>query len=491
MGMVHIPNMRDYWSTGEMYQYPMLRGIMTREQFQTYRRFLHFNNNNGKVGRGDYSLDPPADYDIIYNWRPMMDHFNEAWSSLMHTSEYLAFDEMMIKLAMKSKLSRRQPNKPIRDGIQVYSVCESKGQWCYWSWIDQGRLCTGFRGPYAHGWIACMCLFVLRKLNIRNKWHTVIFDQYFTSPILFILLLLDGVYAVGTCQTNRLGFPVRMLNGLGQLVADTVQCAHHVFMHAYRLVAVKWLDKKDVWFLSTKHYCSNMTNYEKLQKGHVEPIDSFQPEVREFYNDNNNGVDIVDQRDSAYLTDRGSKTNPWHRVHLHWCALSVTQAQTHYRMVKKQHTAVYTGGMEQYVESSYYASKFRWRLFQLMAAECQEGRRRNMGSGRGNKRGCRLGRKKVGQGKCARYGCGGRTRHGCMTCGKLFCIPNGKCKRNCFNKHVWKNCACSDTFANPEWESESESESGSEGESESERQSESKSESGSESESESGSETES
>ena len=38
---------------------------------------------------------------------------------LLTLSEYLTIDEKMIKLAMHIGLSRRQPNKPIRDGLQA------------------------------------------------------------------------------------------------------------------------------------------------------------------------------------------------------------------------------------------------------------------------------------------------------------------------------------------------------------------------------------
>ena len=33
------------------------------------------------------------------------------------------------------------------------------------------------------------------------------------------------------------------------------------------------------------------------------------------YTDNKVGVDVVDQKDAARITDHGSKKTPWHRVH--------------------------------------------------------------------------------------------------------------------------------------------------------------------------------
>ena len=175
---------------------------------------------------------------------------------------------------MNTALSRRQPNKPIRDGIQCYSVAESKGKWCYVSWIDCGKLDNAFKGPYAHGWICDMVLHVLLNLglSIIDKYHIIAFDQYFSSPILFALLFNIGIYAVGTCQTNRRGFPQRILSGKYKQMygADRVTLnlgeANHAFMTGMHVSAVRWMDKKDVWLLSNYHYSPIMRDYESKKK---------------------------------------------------------------------------------------------------------------------------------------------------------------------------------------------------------------------------------
>jgi hypothetical protein len=123
MGMIHVPNMDFYWNTDAKAEFRTLRSVMPRDTFWLFRRMLHFSDPRTKVGRGDYSQPPPPGYDVLYNWRKMQEAFNGAWSSLVTLSKWLAFDEMMIKLAMDSSLQRRQPNKPIRDGVQAYAVC--------------------------------------------------------------------------------------------------------------------------------------------------------------------------------------------------------------------------------------------------------------------------------------------------------------------------------------------------------------------------------
>ena len=120
MGLVRLPNIYNYWSTnGDRFLVPFVRRTLTRDMFMMIRHYLHFADARKKVMRGDRSKPAPPGYDPIYNFRPVMDSFNAAWSSLATLSEYLTIDEKMIKLAMHIGLSRRQPNKPIRDGLQV------------------------------------------------------------------------------------------------------------------------------------------------------------------------------------------------------------------------------------------------------------------------------------------------------------------------------------------------------------------------------------
>ena len=151
MGLVRCRDMAWHWSTNPRMQHPFVRKIMGRDYFLLFRRFLHFCDSTKRVPRGDPSKDPPLGYDQIYNFRPVMDACNAVWLLLVAIVLSMTYDEQMIKLAMQSKLSRRQPNKLIRDGIQVYFIAMACGLWCYCCWIDQGQLDPALRPPYVYG----------------------------------------------------------------------------------------------------------------------------------------------------------------------------------------------------------------------------------------------------------------------------------------------------------------------------------------------------
>ena len=309
MGLVRCRAMEWHWSTGKRMHHFFVRRIMPYKFFLLMRRFLHFNDSEKKVPRGDRALDPPADYDQIYNFRPIMNACNGAWILLVSIVSNLAYDEQMVKCAMHTKLSRRQPNKPIRDGFQIFALCAASGCWMYCGWIDQGKLDPDLRPPYPYGWHAAVLLHLVGMLNLSNMWVTIAMDQAFPSPRLFTVLYLLGVYAVGTIQQNRIGFPSLQFAAWHKAqaggykafkVVGTAVHKVHTFIIKHngkprnvRIYVCQWFDKNLVNIISNKHG-DVMKHYEHRSKGTVDSVDSEQPEAREEYNETNNGAHARD-----------------------------------------------------------------------------------------------------------------------------------------------------------------------------------------------------
>jgi hypothetical protein len=113
-------------------------------------------------------------------------------------------------------------------------------------------------------------------------------------------------------------------------------------------------------------------------KGHQELVESTEPEHRKDYNGHNNGVDLVDQKGSARITDRASKHSPWHRVHQHSLATAITNAFAHYALVvmwahkehpKKYFTAKQVKEVRLYNgKGSRIPKRWRWLLFHELSA---------------------------------------------------------------------------------------------------------------------------
>ena len=111
----------------------------------------------------------------------------------------------MIKFQGRSSLKRYMPLKLIKYGIKVWVLGDSSNG--YFSRLDiyTGRKEDREVGLGAH---------VVKKLteNLKDKYHHVFFDNYFTSFRLLEDLEKDGIYGCGTARKDRKEFPAALKN---------------------------------------------------------------------------------------------------------------------------------------------------------------------------------------------------------------------------------------------------------------------------------------
>ena len=138
----------------------------------------------------------------------------------------------------------------------VFCLAAACGLWVYGCWIDQGRSDPCLREPYAYGWHAAVILKVLTGAGVAGTWCTVAFDQAFPSPSLFAVLYMLKIYAIGTCQQNRRGFPSLQIaadhkaapggfKAFKSKVGNVVHKCHVLVVAGVKvpLLAVQWFDK--------------------------------------------------------------------------------------------------------------------------------------------------------------------------------------------------------------------------------------------------------
>ena len=93
-----------------------------------------------------------------------------------------------------------------------------------------------------------MSYHVVTKLTeeLTGKFHHVYFDSFFTSIPLATNLLENGIYMCGTIRKNRRQFPEELKN-----LPVRLEQGQYVGQQCGNLVAVVWMDKKQVFVLST------------------------------------------------------------------------------------------------------------------------------------------------------------------------------------------------------------------------------------------------
>jgi len=188
-----------------------------------------------------------------------------------------------------------------------------------------------------------------------------------------------------------------------------------------------------------------------------------QPKLRKRYTDNKGGVDGIDQKEAASITQHGSKVSPWHRVHDDAMAKVWTLTLEHYQQVM-----IEFGSKEQkerQVKDFHNTSKVRKTLFGQITEGSGFGSlahgAANLNRGRfggalssfveevegesgddgeeceeeGKEAGPRVVQRRQGdehvwrvaatRGMCAIKGCGDQSaRYGCETCGVRLCGPD-------------------------------------------------------------------
>ena len=129
-----------------------------------------------------------------------MEYLGKRFEELYHPNRDLAVDEAMIKFQGRSSLKQYMPMKPIKRGIKVWVLGDSRNGYFSRFQVYSGKENTTESGLGAR---------VVKDLtsHIKGKNHHVFFDNFFTGTKIIHDLLADGIYACGTVNSNRKGFP--------------------------------------------------------------------------------------------------------------------------------------------------------------------------------------------------------------------------------------------------------------------------------------------
>ncbi|KAK3108291.1 hypothetical protein FSP39_004996 [Pinctada imbricata] len=93
MGILKKPTIESYWNQSDsswLYNSPGFSTVMKRDRFQLLMSFLHCNDNEVYVPRGQDGHDP------CHKFRPILDLVNGTFPSNYHASRDLTIDESMV-----------------------------------------------------------------------------------------------------------------------------------------------------------------------------------------------------------------------------------------------------------------------------------------------------------------------------------------------------------------------------------------------------------
>ncbi|KAG4074871.1 hypothetical protein HA402_009296 [Bradysia odoriphaga] len=243
------------WSTRSIIHTPIFARTMPYRRFWLITQFLHFSNNA--------TLDKSHKMSKV---REAVNFFNNKFDQMYTPEGDVSIDKSLMKF--KGRLSNVvfSPQKRARYGIKYYKLCESNSGYCCGFKIYTGDDTSESNSDLGISGSIVQHL----SSEILNKGYTLFIDNW----------------------SNRKNMP----KDLPKLKLKKGESAAR---SSHGILAMKWVDRKDVYMLSTKHANVEMcdTGKTKIRKGgKCEVRNTFKPKCVIEYNRGMGGVDRQDQR---------------------------------------------------------------------------------------------------------------------------------------------------------------------------------------------------
>lgn len=322
MGIVKKTSIEAYWSTDPCVSTPFFGKFMSRNRFQWILTNLHMAPEPDRV------QDRPTDK--LYKIRPFLDMISKNFLSYYIPNRELAIDEGGVPFRGRVSFRCYNPSKPAKFQMKIYQLCESHSGYVLSFDAYTGKTEDTDLVAFANTTkIAKVVIYLMEQAGAFGWCHHLYMDNYYTSPQLFAELLERETYAAGTVRSTRAGLP----KGLGEMTKKqkTMEVKDVAWRRSVdgKMLALRFMDKRLVYFLSTIHaafWVSNTRNF------HGDLI--WRPQVTEDYNHHMLGVDKCDQLMKYYEFIRRSVK--WSRkMFLHFLNMAVLNARILYG--KHQH----------------------------------------------------------------------------------------------------------------------------------------------------------
>ena len=297
MGMLRLPQVRDYWATSGILDTPWFASIMPRDRFFAILRYLHLVDSSLQKKKGEDG------YDALFKVRPLIDHLSAVFPRYYQPGQCMSVDEMMIGTRCRISFLQYLPKKPTKFGIKVFVNSEAKTGYVLTFQVYTGKLSDTESSSKGVAHRVVMDLVD----PYLGKGHWLFTENYYSSPALFLDLLEHNTYATGTVRPNRKNYPEILKS------ESKMDVGSYHFATSGDLVAVRWHDRRDVYMVSTAHNTSVEVAM-KRPKGSRDKQPLLCPSCVSDYNMYMGGVDLADQYISYYSLTQRRTLKWWKKV---------------------------------------------------------------------------------------------------------------------------------------------------------------------------------
>lgn len=282
MGLVKYPKIADYWNQSILYKNAFVPNLMGRNRFQLLLRYIHFSNN-----------ETAQPNDRLHKIQDIFTMMEARFAANCVPGEVLVVDESMVPFRGRLLFRQYIPSKRHKYGLKMFKLCDTTG-YTFRMLLYSGKNFQDVSQGLGEKVVMELCDKYL------DAGRTVVTDNYYTSVPLAIKLLDRNTHLLGTLRKNRKGLPEEVTKAKltkGEIVGKESEAG---------FVVGKWMDKREVCFLSTKHGIDIKSTGKKNRNNE----EILKPNAIIDYNCGKDGVDISDQMASYFSPLR--KTIRWY-----------------------------------------------------------------------------------------------------------------------------------------------------------------------------------
>lgn len=227
---------------------PYMSRIMSYNRYRLLKTFHHFVDN-----------DQTRDMTKLRKIRPVIDYFNDKFSSLYQPAQEITIDESLLQWLGRLSFAQKIVSKAASRGVKTYELCESSTGYL-WKFL----VCTGKDEPNTttklDNEFDCGCEVHPSSATVKivydlvrpllHKGHTLIMDNVYNSPLLARCLKRDGQTDVyGTLRLSRKFVP----EALKTIKKKDMRQGEVLVSFCSDLAVMLWRDSNLVSMISTYH----------------------------------------------------------------------------------------------------------------------------------------------------------------------------------------------------------------------------------------------
>ena len=290
-GINPMPRSRQYWSSDPYIGNEGVKRVMPSGRYEKLCEYFHVSDRDSEIPSGQ------PGYDQLGKVRNVISALSESFPKYLRPTEEQSIDEGMVAFTGRTKILQFMPLKPVKRGIKVWIRCNSPR-----GYIQQFEVYLGKESnPNPSGNGTYFDVVDGLTKTIHGVYHSLTFDNLYTSIPLLLYLHDNKIYATGTLRAGRKFVPLRVKKPgkLERGQSRICQDRKHT-----DLTCCVWKDTKDVRFASTK--ASPMLSCTTIRRIRGTYHGVNQPHMAKIYNQFMGAVDRFDRMRGSYKTGRNS-----------------------------------------------------------------------------------------------------------------------------------------------------------------------------------------